>query len=953
MGKGSTKTTSSYSPPQYVSDAVQGLISRAQGVSQNPLTPYGGQQVADLTANQQGAFNTFSQYGGANSPFLQQAAQYANMSGAPAYTGIQNYLNPYQDQVVNSTMGNLDRNDAMQRQAQKTSMINSGSWGGDRAGVAAGELARGQNMARGSTLANLNNQNYNQALTASQNDLTRYGNTAYTYGGLNNLVLQGAGAQAQAGALEQGQNQAQLDVPYQNYLQQQADPYQRTQWLASILGAGAGAAGGTTTQTQPGPSGVSQALGAGTSLASMYWLLSDKRAKEDIEPIGKTFDGQTISRYRYKGDPKTQIGLIAQDVEKTKPEAVKNMGGMKMLDYRQATEKAASLGEMRYSVGGAVQAPWERGRQIIPQNQLQPMQARPPEVAPMQRGNDDYGAQGISNLSSIMQMVKKKGAGSPMQVIPERFGMSTGLGQMATPTMNSNNLLPPIYKHGGAVRKYANGGFAFDNDPTMYDPSPLAVGQSAMDQFSLGDLSSAQQPLRQQDIDGRMSDAEINTAIPPSYGQQELTAPPTTQQPVQVAQNMQGAPMSDAPQAGFGSMPMYGDNGMPDTTVEPMDDQDKGLAILAAGLGMMGGQSPYAGVNIGQGGLAGVKTWQSIKEQKRKERDDRLDRAYKEKYLQYQLKNLEQSATRQAEELDIKRDTLEQGKWTAIAQTPDGKGIIQQDGKTGATRVMPIEGGVGSKVGSASAANLNDQTLTDMAQQYLAGDKSVLTNLGRGTQGAANIVALRERIADEARSQGMSPREIAIGQAEFSGLLAGERTLGTRSANIEMANNEAKSLIPLALDASNRVDRTNFPNLNAIILAGEKGVGDEDVVQMGVATNSLINVYARAISPQGVPTVSDKEHAREILENAWSKGQYASAVKQMQKEIEAARLSPQQTKQQMRENFSGKEGGSEKGATAIPTRPPALPAGSQYSPSRKQWRTPQGAMFDESGAPIQ
>lgn len=38
-------------------------------------------------------------------------------------------------------------------------------------------------------------------------------------------------------------------------------------------------------------------------------------------------------------------------------------------------------------------------------------------------------------------------------------------------------------------------------------------------------------------------------------------------------------------------------------------DQDAGLAILSAGLGIMGGTSPYAAVNIGQGAQQGVKTW--------------------------------------------------------------------------------------------------------------------------------------------------------------------------------------------------------------------------------------------------------------------------------------------------------------------------------------------------------
>jgi hypothetical protein len=35
--------------------------------------------------------------------------------------------------------------------------------------------------------------------------------------------------------------------------------------------------------------------------------------------------------------------------------------------------------------------------------------------------------------------------------------------------------------------------------------------------------------------------------------------------------------------------------------------EDRNLALLAAGLGMLGGTSPYAAVNIGQGGAKGVE----------------------------------------------------------------------------------------------------------------------------------------------------------------------------------------------------------------------------------------------------------------------------------------------------------------------------------------------------------
>src|SRR6202012_1472502 len=127
--------------------------------------------------------------------------------------------------------------------------------------------------------------------------------------------------------------------------QQQSYPFQVDQFLANIA-EGTGALSGSTTTTQQ-PGGV----------------FSDERLKEDMEPIGKTFDGQPIYRYKMKGDSRDRIGLSAQKVEKKNPDAVGLAGGFRYVDYGKATDEAANRGHfyeggvvpMRraYAVGGS------------------------------------------------------------------------------------------------------------------------------------------------------------------------------------------------------------------------------------------------------------------------------------------------------------------------------------------------------------------------------------------------------------------------------------------------------------------------------------------------------------------------------------------------------------------------------------------------------------------------
>ena len=62
-------------------------------------------------------------------------------------------------------------------------------------------------------------------------------------------------------------------------------------------------------------------------------IMSDERTKTDIKKVGKTDDGQQIYIYRYKSGGPIQMGLMAQEVEKKKPEAVEEIGGVKHVNY--------------------------------------------------------------------------------------------------------------------------------------------------------------------------------------------------------------------------------------------------------------------------------------------------------------------------------------------------------------------------------------------------------------------------------------------------------------------------------------------------------------------------------------------------------------------------------------------------------------------------------------------
>jgi len=126
--------------------------------------------------------------------------------------------------------------------------------------------------------------------------------------------------------------------------------------------------------------------------------------------------------------------------------------------------------------------------------------------------------------------------------------------------------------------------------------------------------------------------------------------------------------------------------------------------------------------------------------------------------------------------------------------------------------------------------------------------------------------------------------------------------MGHRAAQVNMAAIEAREMIPIMIDLSNKVDRSKYPSLNTVINAYETQTGDPTVLALGQSMDSLINAYARAISPVGVPTQGDKAHARTRLDTAYNSGQVAAVAQVMDREIEAALKSPRASREAARES---------------------------------------------------
>lgn len=286
---GTTSTTTSSAPPANFQAAYSELLGQANNVASQPLQQYSGPIVAGLSGDQASGITGVQNAQGIANPFINTASTAFSNATTPLWGGVQQfspsnvqqYASPYTQDVLNTTEASEANTDAQQQQQLTGSAISSGAWGGDRAGVAQGILGGQQALANNQTNANIENQGYQTALgefnqqqgaQLGANEANSWLNSqaGFGYGNLGseaqNTSLTGANALLGVGGIEQAQQQSQLNVPYEQFLQQQAYPFQTTGWLSGITEGTGSAAGGTSTSTSAtNPSTLSTLLGLGTS----------------------------------------------------------------------------------------------------------------------------------------------------------------------------------------------------------------------------------------------------------------------------------------------------------------------------------------------------------------------------------------------------------------------------------------------------------------------------------------------------------------------------------------------------------------------------------------------------------------------------------------------------------------------------------------------------------------
>ena len=227
--------------------AALGFEQRQQALS--GLT----QQIAGLDPLQQQAQQRAVAGLGSFQPFLTQAQQ---LSGAGAGTGpdsVQAFMSPYQQQVIDTSLSEFDRQAAINRQKTRDAAVSSGAFGGGREGVQLAEQGARTAEARGRLQAGLLSDAFKDAVGRRQqaaSDQMTFAQALPQFQRADVATLGGLGSLNQA--LAQAQKDADREATRAAAFmpQEQVDRY--ADIVTGIMGGMRGQGTQTTNRADPG-----------------------------------------------------------------------------------------------------------------------------------------------------------------------------------------------------------------------------------------------------------------------------------------------------------------------------------------------------------------------------------------------------------------------------------------------------------------------------------------------------------------------------------------------------------------------------------------------------------------------------------------------------------------------------------------------------------------------------
>ena len=270
MSKG--KTTQSVSLPAYQEAQAKELFQAGKSLAGTPFVPYTGPRVAGFNPDQlrqfqatRGLFETGMEYDPLTGiqELAQREAPQIGQVGSLLGADIGAYQSPYQQQVIDQTMADIQRQSDIAQQLAQSRAIKAGAFGGSRSALLETEATRPYIEQQARTSAALRQAGFEQAQRAAESDIERQMRDRQFQAGIQQNLLgeqyRSLGLLGGIGGQQQLLQQRALDVPYQEFGRALEYPKQQLGLLAQGL-SGQPQFGGTSAYQPSGIEGVTSAL---------------------------------------------------------------------------------------------------------------------------------------------------------------------------------------------------------------------------------------------------------------------------------------------------------------------------------------------------------------------------------------------------------------------------------------------------------------------------------------------------------------------------------------------------------------------------------------------------------------------------------------------------------------------------------------------------------------------
>lgn len=196
--------------------------------------------------------------------------------------------------------------------------------------------------------------------------------------------------------------------------------------------------------------------------------------------------------------------------------------------------------------------------------------------------------------------------------------------------------------------------------------------------------------------------------------------------------------------------------------------------------------------------------------------------------------------------------------------------------------------------GGGSSASLRPVDLNRMADQYIAGDKSVMSGLGYGKVNAVNRTALNKAITAKLTASGSNGTDMAANIARYVGQTRAAAAAGQRVGAAAVSTSELPLLTNLSSQAYAQLPRGQFVPFNRLQQMYDTNAFSSPLQAKAYAADiGVVSAYARALSPTGQGTDADKKRAVTMLNTAQSPEAHQAVLDQINSETQAIRSGAQ------------------------------------------------------------